>query len=63
MRNTWTVFSENTGAVRISITADTEARGVEIAQSMDWHTYPELALIISMLTEANAWLLANGGTE
>jgi hypothetical protein len=63
MRNTWTVYSEATGAVRITITADTDARGVSISNTNDWHSYNELALIASMLTEANAWMLANGGTE
>ena len=61
MRNTWTVLDESTGAVAISITADTDARGVVIEKTPDWHSYQRIEAIVAILNTANAWLLANGG--
>jgi hypothetical protein len=62
MRNTWNIFSENLGTVRITITADTDARGITITDSTDWHSYDQIELVASLLAQANAWLLENGGT-
>ena len=61
MRNTWTVLDEATGAVVISVTADTEARGIVIEKTPNWHSYTAVETIVSILNTANAWLLENGG--
>ncbi len=60
MRHTWTI-SDETGAVQIGITADTEARGIAIEHSYNWHSHTQTATIVDLLTQANAWLLENGG--
>jgi hypothetical protein len=61
MITTWTVLDDTTGAIKISITADTDARGIVIEKTPNWHTYHEVENVISILATANAWLLDNGG--
>jgi hypothetical protein len=61
MRNTWTVIDDATGATQISITADTDARGIVIEKTPDWHPYHRVEAIVATLNTANAWLLDNGG--
>jgi hypothetical protein len=61
MRNTWSVIDVESGVVEISITADTDARGIAIEKSYNWHSYAQIENIVALLTEANAWLLDNGG--
>lgn len=63
MRNTWTVIDDNTGLTRISIIADTDARGVCIEQAPDWQSYTEIEHIVGILNTANDWLMFNGGTS
>jgi hypothetical protein len=63
MQKVWEVLDEDTGAVKISLLADTTANGITISNSPNWQTPIDIEHIVSLLNIAAMWLQNNAGTQ
>lgn len=63
MQKVWEVLDENTGAIKISLLADSTANGVTISNSPNWQTPLDIEHIVSLLNIAVMWLQDNQGIQ
>ena len=57
----WTIVDETTGLPAITVTADTDMRGLATDVAINWFTVQKSENLIAVLSQANLWLESNGG--
>jgi hypothetical protein len=61
MQKSWELIDDQTGAIAISLLADTSVGGVTISNTQNWHSQEGINKVISMLGVASQWLIDNQG--
>jgi hypothetical protein len=61
MQKIWEVLDDQTGAVRITITADSAVQGVTISNTPNWLYLTDMDHISTLLSLAGTWLTENLG--
>lgn len=56
----WTIVDETTGLPAITVTADTDMKGVASDVAINWFPAAKSEALISVLSQANLWLAQNG---
>lgn len=61
MQKVWEVIDDDTGAIKITILADSNVQGVTISNTPDWQYQTDINHIVSLLGQASVWIDANKG--
>lgn len=56
----WTIVDDQTGLDGVTVTADTEMRGVNVASNITWLNHAQSDLVLGVITQAGQWLKDNG---
>lgn len=57
----WTIVDESTGLTKVTVTADTDVRGVSCEFTpVNWMSHAEVDIVVSTLNTANAWMVEQG---
>lgn len=54
----WTIVDEQTGLTKVTVTADTDVKGISCEFTpVNWMTPHEVDVVVGTLNTANAWLI------